>query len=421
MPNLPQLKETRAAKVDALKAIVAKAEAEKRDLNDQEQAAFDAGRAEVERLERDIRNAEFLADAERRAHAEPVGGEARDMAEIASRYNPAKALAEYVETGKLTGAEAEFSTERRSGRPGAIAMPTSVFLGCEARALTTMTPAGGPGGNLVATVQGALIDRVRPALATERLGATVLRDLTGNLDLPRLKESGAAFWVAEHTNVTRSDPKFDKVSMGPKTVGAEYEVSRRMLLQTTALEPILRNDLSYLLREALDRAAIVGGGANEPVGILDMPGLNVLSIGTNGGALSLDITADMIGAIDDDAGGSRGFLINPKTRTAAMKLKDANDTPFGVNAVFHGEPVAFSRALPSDLTKGTGTGLSAIIYGVWSDLIIGYWSAVDIVPNPYHSDVASKGGLLLHAFLDADVAVRHVESFVAVTDVDTAA
>ena len=47
----------------------------------------------------------------------------------------------------------------------------------------------------------------------------------------------------------------------------------------------------------------------------------------------------------------------------------------------------------------------------WSELVIGYWSAVDILANPYHSDVASKGGVLLHAFLDADVAVRHPEAF----------
>jgi hypothetical protein len=32
--------------------------------------------------------------------------------------------------------------------------------------------------------------------------------------------------------------------------------------------------------------------------------------------------------------------------------------------------------------------------------------------NKFHSDVASKGGALLHAFLDANVAVRHPKAFV---------
>ena len=39
--------------------------------------------------------------------------------------------------------------------------------------------------------------------------------------------------------------------------------------------------------------------------------------------------------------------------------------------------------MPSNLTKGTGTNLSAIIYGNWADLIIGYWSAFDLLVNPY--------------------------------------
>lgn len=418
MRNLIQLRETRGTKIDAIRAIHARAASENRDLTNDEQSAFDAGRGEIEGLEREIRNYEFLADAERRAQAEPVTERHGGEAELEARFSASKALAEFTETGRLTGAEAEYATEHRSGRPGAIAMPTSLFLG-ERRALLTTSPVAGPGGNLVPTNQGALIDRIRPTLVTESLGATVLSGLTGNLDLPRVKDSGQAFWVPEHGAVTRSDPKFDKVSMGPKTVGAEYEVSRRMLLQATALETLLRNDLSFLLRQALDAAALKGGGSNEPVGILATPGLTILPLGTNGAPFTLDTAADMIAAIDDDAEGARGFIVTKQIRTAALKQTDTQGHPLGLATIFADQPVRVSKALPSNGTKGTGTNLSAAIFGVWSDLVIGYWSQVDIVPNPYHADVASKGGLLLHAFLDADVAARHVENFAAVTDAKT--
>lgn len=66
--------------------------------------------------------------------------------------------------------------------------------------------------------------------------------------------------------------------------------------------------------------------------------------------------------------------------------------------------------MPSNI--GEDDDKLALIYGQWSELVIGYWSGVDILANPYHSDVASKGGLLLHAFLDADVAVREPRAFV---------
>ena len=74
MPNLHTLREQRGQKFEALRGIHAKAEAEKRDLTDTEQSAFDAGRTEVDKLDRDIRNAEFLTEAERLSDAETISG-----------------------------------------------------------------------------------------------------------------------------------------------------------------------------------------------------------------------------------------------------------------------------------------------------------------------------------------------------------
>lgn len=419
--NLVELRENRATRVAEMRGIVDKADAEKRDLSGEERTRFDQLKTEVAGLEDRISRAQALAEMERRADATPLNGPAgRELEGLEHRFSIGKAIGEYAASGRLTGAEAEWANEHRSGRASAIAIPSAIILG-ERRALLTTTPADGPGGNLVATTLGPFIDRNRPLLAVEALGATVLSGLVANLDLPKLKSSGAVGWVAEHAPVARSDPRFDKVSMGPKTVGGEYEMSRRMLIQAPQLESILRRDLGLLLAGALDRAAIIGGGANEPRGIMSTPGVQLNLLGANGGALTVDTAADMIGAIDaSDAEGARGFLTNTRVKKVAMKLKDANNQPFGVTKVFQEEPVKFSSQVPSDMTRGTGTNLSAILYGTWADVVIGYWSAIDLVLNPYHSDVASKGGALLHAFLDADVGIRRPENFVVTQDVITA-
>jgi HK97 family phage major capsid protein len=418
MSRLFQLKENRASRIDALKAIASRAETERRDLSETEQREFDAGRVELDRLDREVRNAEFLAEADRRADAEPITGGRDSLQDLESRYRVGKALAEFADSGRLTGAEGEFQAEHRTGRAGAITMPTSLFLGSrETRAITTDAPAGGPGGMLVGTTMGAMSDRLRPALAVESMGATVISGLTSGLELPKLKSSGTAGWIAEHTNANRTDPTFAKTQMGPKTVAAEYEMSRKMMIQAAALESILRADIGWLLAQAVDGASIKGGGANEPTGILSTVGVTTVALGTNGGPLALDAIADLIGAIDDANATATGFLTNSKVKRAAMKLKDAQQRPYGVPAVFANSPVTFSNQVPSNLTKGTGTNLSAILYGNWSDLVIGYWSSVDILLNPYHGDVASKGGALLHAFLDADIALRNGESFAAIKDV----
>ena len=78
-----------------------------------------------------------------------------------------------------------------------------------------------------------------------------------------------------------------------------------------------------------------------------------------------------------------------------------------------------STHVPNNGSKGTGSNLSTIIFGNWADLLIGYWSAVDILVNPYHTDVYSKGGVRINALQDVDIQVRHAESFAATTDVIT--
>jgi HK97 family phage major capsid protein len=240
------------------------------------------------------------------------------------------------------------------------------------------------------------------------MGATVMANLTGFLDLPNLASSGTATWVQENGNATRSAAGFEKVSMGPKTITGEYRLSRRLMLQSGAsIEDLLRRDLGFILAQGLDLAAINGSGQNaQPLGILNTPGVEKETTETD----FSDTTANLISALEiDDVTGTAAFLTNPTVMKATRKIKDNDDHVIPASELFHGQRVEVSTQVPT--TIGSGGDKSALIYGQWGELVIGYWSAVDILLNPYHPDVASNGGALLHAFLDADVAVRHVEAF----------
>jgi len=401
--KLNDLKEKRARDFDAMKAIHAKATAEKRDMSPEERSEFDGLSGKVESHDKEIADLMKIADLERMAPGEDMSGErSRDM----RSYSLAKALRESG-GDRLTGVEAEMHDDLARGREvRGVMVPTDIIL--ESRALTTTTPGAGPGSNLVATDLASMTDHRRAALMIEAMGATILRGVTGNLDLPRLSASGTAHWIAEHTDTTRSDPQFSKTGMTPKTVSGEYELSRLMMIQSNeALEPIVRGDLAFLLAQGLDRAAIRGGGTNEPTGILATAGIGTVT----GGALDSDIAADMIAALEtDDVTGTTAFLTNPAVMNAARKIKDADGRAISVSETFHGERVESSTQAPGDI--GTGSDKNALIYGEWASLYLGYWSGVDILLNPYHADVASKGGVLLHAFLDCDVVVRHPEGFV---------
>jgi HK97 family phage major capsid protein len=117
----------------------------------------------------------------------------------------------------------------------------------------------------------------------------------------------------------------------------------------------------------------------------------------------------MIAALEmDDVTGTAAFLTNPTVLNAARKIKDGEGRYIALAETFHGQRVEVTTQVPN--AGGTPVKQN-LIYGLWSELVIGYWSAVDVMVNPYHPDVASNGGALIHAFLDADVAVRHTEAF----------
>lgn len=359
-------------------------------------AKFDALETEIRNLDKDIARAEKVAELERVAEAEPDASQQREL----RTYSVAKAITESL-NGKLSGVEREQHDELAKGRETrGVMIPTSMLL--ETRDQTVGTPSAG--GYTVATNLGGLIDRLRPKLAVQGMGATVLSGLTGFLDLPRLTSGPTAYWVAEDGSTTESASTFDKVSMAPKTVSGEMQLSRRLMLQNAvALESVLRADLGFVLAQALDKAAIAGTGAsNQPEGILTA----IAEDATTETAIG-DIAADLIAALEiDDVDGTGAFLTNATVMKAVRKIKETGTgRVIPASEIFHGKPVTVSNQVPAVATE------NPIVYGAWSNLVIGYWSGVDILLNPYHADVASKGGVKLHAFLDADVAIRHDEAF----------
>ena len=159
---------------------------------------------------------------------------------------------------------------------------------------TTATAAG----NLVGTVldQGNFIDALRKSLKVFELGATILSGNVGNLDVPCQSDLTSTYWVAEGSNITQSNATFDKISLTPKTVGALSSCTRIQALQATPdLEQLVRNDLTNVLAQAIDSACIQGTGSNsQPMGILNVSGVNSVAGGISGVSITYDHLADLI-------------------------------------------------------------------------------------------------------------------------------
>lgn len=282
--------------------------------------------------------------------------------------------------------------------------PQGMFFPLETRdVITSTTPASGPGGTIIPTDYRPqdFIDRLRAASILNQVGATTLSGLSGNVVIPGLKASVNTGWTAENAALPVSDQVYRSVTLTPRHCGVIAEYSRNMLLQSSPyVENLLRDDMARQLAEALDVAAISGAGGVEPLGLLNLPGLQTAAYGTGPSYADLVELAALTEEADSQG---TAFLANVRTKTHLLKIETADGLPVGLDTLFGGYNYHFSNNVPDN----------KVLFGRWSDLLIGVWSALDILTNPYDSQAYSKGNVMVRAMMTADIAVRHVESFAA--------
>ena len=323
------------------------------------------------------------------------------------------------------GYEREISDEiaRRSGKEArGFYVPANINWGQRDQ---TKSPTSA-GGFLVGTdhLADQFIEALYGRLTVASLGARIMQGLKGDIAIPKLSASvtNSAF-VAEGSAPSEGAATFSQVTMSPKTLAAYVDVSRRLTQQSDpSVEQVLRNDIINTFARRIDDAAIEGGAANGPSGIIANGSTNVVAMGTNGAAITYAKVVEMMKAVEEDNAviNSSAFLTNPKViaalRTTARQangvegnfIMDANQSILGTN-------VASSTIVPSDLTKGTGSNLSAMVYGDFSQIMIGFWSGVDVVVD--QSSLSTSGGTRLAFFQDLDVAIRYPESFAVIKDI----
>lgn len=295
------------------------------------------------------------------------------------------------------------------------------------RDLTTSIASGtAKSGYTVGTdlLASEFIDVLRNASVCAAAGARVMPGLVGNVTIPRRTAAVTTEWVAEGSAASEGSNTFDQVTLTPKTCTAWLDVTRRLMLQSTpAADDLVRDDLMQSILGAVDAAALGGAITNGPTGLRGTSGIGSVALGTNGGAPTWAMVVGLMRevAVDNALTGSLAFVTNEKVRA---KLAQTPKQASGVEGNFilndpnqlFGYRFLTTNAVSSTLTKGSSTSVcSAMYFGSWSDLLIGLWSGVDLIVDPYSQ--STTGTVRLVAFQDADIAVRHPESFAACLDI----
>ena len=343
-------------------------------------------------------------------------------------YSLLKAIQESA-NGNLTGLEREVSDEiaHRTGKAArGFYMPTNIGFG--KRDQTVGSNSGG--GFLKGTdhLANEFIEAVYAKLVIGQAGARTLQGLKGDVAIPKLSASvtNSAF-VAENAAPSEGSATFAQVTMSPKTLAAFIDVSRKLMLQSDpSVEAVLREDIINTFARKIDEVAIEGGASNHPSGIIASVSNNIVGLGSNGAAIAYTNIVELIKAVEEDNAirndASTKFLGNSKV---TAKLRTTAKQSSGVEGNFILEPnntmlgydYLSSSLVPSDLSKGSGSNLSALIFGDFSQVLLGYYSGVDVVVDPYTG--SSAGTTRLAFFQDMDVAIRDENAFAVCKDIVT--
>ncbi|WP_170005039.1 phage major capsid protein [Pseudopontixanthobacter vadosimaris] len=398
-----ELLEQRAALVDRMNT------AHEKDDN----AAFEAAETELRTLDGKLERQRKIDDAERAESGRALV--TRDGGEFAELRNQSLVETLRYGAGMPVADRAKIEREQAMLAERAGAPAKGVYVATEAfeqRAAMTTDTAG------TVTPTDFRPDLFTSALTATaivtRLGATTLSGLTGDVVIPRETGSPNVAWVNENEALPVDGASFDSLTLTPHHVGVITELSRQLLQQSSPqVEQLVRNMMSRNIALEIDRAAIAGSGTGaEPLGILNDAAVPSVAFDTD----LFTTSANMIAAADiANVGTSRAFLSTNGVRADATKLRDADGHPITLAETFHGETTYFTNQAPDEL--GAGTDEHGLVYGDWNDLLIGIWSQLDILVNPFAETAYSKGNILVRAMATVDFGVRRPASFVKASGV----
>jgi HK97 family phage major capsid protein len=361
----------------------------------------DAGAAELGLSEREVKRYSFLRVAQYLADPNP-------------------------RTADAAGFELEVAREaqkKHSRSANGVLIPWEV-LGANRAAETPGQVAGtfGDGGALVGTnrLDAQFIDLIRNRSAFLNSGLTMLSGLEGNVEIPKKLGSSTYYFVGENNDVTNSKLTFGLVNMIPRTIGVRVPISRRMMIQSSPdVENLVRLDMAESVALGMDYTIGYGtGNAGQPLGIINTAGI---------GAVTLDTGADKafpsnLGGGTHDCGVWANY-VDLETELAADNL-DAGSMRYIMNSVVKGALKQTLRASSAgsdyimtdagqvngyDVTVSNQMQTNDVLFGNFADCVVGMWSGLDVVIDPYTQ--SASGQVILTVHQDFDVAVRRPQSF----------
>lgn len=291
-----------------------------------------------------------------------------------------------VEQGKSEMRKAGLSAQ------GQLVIPTN-----EVRAIHSVTA---DGESVVATDVFDILTPLRAKNVLAQAGATIYSNLTSDVKIPIMSKSNVTF-EDENGEAKDGAGTFSYLKLTPHRLTAYVDISKELLAQDSVdVENAIRTDLVNAINSKLEEAFLSDftGSTVQPKGVFAVV------------APDETVTKDFATLVANEAKVEDANILNEPCYILSNKAKAA------LRAMAKG---AKSTELvyengEVDGTKAYNTSnvpASNYLFGDMSSLVIGTWSGLDLVVDPYTQ--AAKGAVRLVVNMYVDFGVARPETLVA--------
>jgi len=287
--------------------------------------------------------------------------------------------------------------------------------------------------NFIPTVHRGdmFVEALRARQVMARLGVTFMSGLTNRIKMPKFSAGANAGFVEELGNVSDQSQTDAGVTLQPRTMGAYVDIGRIALKESIpSLDQVVQDDLLRSLADRLEYYAINGSGSSgQPTGIINAGVTSVdISAGTDVDTLTWADIVALVKAVENNNAvvntATQGWLSSPavKAKLASTAKVSSTDSVMLMNDPWnslYGYPIEFSSNVLSTYDPGDGgNDASALVFGDWSQLIVGLFGAPSILVDETTGGLAGTVRIIVHQ--DVDIAFRHLESFALTDEVSVA-
>lgn len=271
-------------------------------------------------------------------------------------------------------------------------------------------------GKLMPGILGALV----PASSLLQAGAGIvlMDEGASQYTYAAVNTPPTAAWRAESGALAESDPAFRSVVATPRSLSFMFKMSRELLADGQGLVEAINQAIAQSFAVALDYAGLRGTGtAPMPRGILNTTGIQSVTNGANGAALTsyanFFSAAQLIA--EANAPAPTAAIMSPRSLVKLGGLTDTTNQPLRVPTMLEGVKLIGTSQIPNNLTVGTSTDCSEIYIGDFSSVHFAMREEVSVqLLSELH---AATGEVGFACHVRADVVLTYPTALAVVTGV----